>query len=84
MMVTNRQCLDCKCDISSLRKDAKRCFDCYCKAKNKRRYIRYRIKLLNRRNLGTGDLKEHRHKNFDKEHKAILKEKERLGLLKRY
>lgn len=80
-MGKNKCCLDCKCDISNKRIDAKRCNICYIKRKNERRYLKHRLKLLYKRSLGTGELKEHRNNNFNTEHKLIQKEKKRLGLV---
>lgn len=81
-MATNRLCLDCKCDISSLRKDALRCKCCSKRLRNKRYYEKKRVYLSYKKSLGTGELKEHRNEDFDKEYRLIQKEKKKLRLIK--
>lgn len=89
-MAINRKCLDCNCDISDRHGNAVRCKKCSKIRRNelktkwylKNIYYKKRKLILYKRNLGTGELKEHRNKNFDEEHRLIQKEKKRLGLIK--
>ena len=72
-----KKCIRCNIDISyDFGRPPKYCKRCYKEIKKYKDIMRKRRK----RNLGESSLWEHRYTDFNKEYRAIKKERQRIGI----